>query len=74
MINPCKQCIILAMCKGKFIDGDFGGVIAFSFSVRCILLTEYLGRANQDMIDDVRGVYRLEPYTKEGRLNADKPM
>ncbi len=75
MTNPCKQCIVLAICKGKFIDKDYyGGVIAFSFSIRCVLLSDYLGDANQAMIDDVRKVYGLGPYTKEGGINNDKPM
>jgi hypothetical protein len=74
-VNPCKECIVLAMCKGKFIDKDFyGGVIAFSFSVRCILLSEYLGCADQDMIDNVRDVYGLEPYSRAGGVNNDEPM
>ncbi len=66
LTNPCKGCIVLAICKGKFIDRDlYGGVIAFSFSIRCELLSDYLRDANQDMIDDVRKVYGLGPYKNE---------
>ena len=67
MKNPCKQCIVLAICKSKFNDNISGtslgiGVIAFSLLIRCELLSDYLHCADQDKINNVRDVYGLGPY------------
>ncbi len=66
MKNPCRQCIVFAMCKNKFNERfqdtlEVPNVTSFSEAEKCPLLIHYLDNSNQEMINAVRVLYGLEP-------------
>ena len=40
MNNPCKQCIVFAMCKGK-VKGKTMGIHLLNYRLNCHLLNKY---------------------------------
>ena len=75
---PCEQCICLAICKCRV--RSMKGVRDFSSILKCELLSEYLGRANDRdshvnywrEIDMTRLVYGLKPLFKRRYYRKDK--
>lgn len=66
MKDPCKQCIVLAMCKAKFEHywngwGAHVSVIQYFEDNECPIVTDYLDYADQDMINNLRATYNLDP-------------
>jgi len=65
-INPCKQCIVLSMCKNRYKvmfrkNILFGGVIVFSLDLPCEYLQSYL--LDKSVTRDIR-----EKRTEHTRL------
>ena len=61
MTNPCKQCIVLPMCKIRFIEERWDSILGFAWREKCELIKEYLWMSNQDMINETREIFGLKP-------------
>ncbi len=65
MNNPCKECIVLAICKARFNEFTNSNrepqVRHFAMSGKCQLLKEYLQLYNQNSVNEIRKFYGLSP-------------
>jgi len=70
MTNPCKECIVLAMCKARF--NEFANsnrepqVRNFALSGECQLLKDYLNIFSVNTVSEIREFYGLSPIYYKG--------
>jgi len=61
MENPCKNCIVLPLCKTKFKERHLTSIASFNLSRECPLLSEYFDLGGQNEVNELRVIYGLEP-------------
>jgi hypothetical protein len=58
--NPCSTCLVQAVCVATFY-GD--SVLDHAFNhKKCPIAMEFIDKATMDEINEMRLLYRLEPY------------
>lgn len=58
---PCKNCIVLAICKSLIGTFPFEDVTNLARSKDCSLLLEYIDSNSLDTIDNARRFFGLPP-------------
>jgi len=68
-MNPCNECIVLAMCKARFNEYIKGcnrpQVRQFANRSKCQLLREHLYVLDRNVTNEMREFYGLLPIPKE---------
>lgn len=60
METPCSVCIVQAICVATFKGNS---VLDHAYNhKKCPLAIEFINKANQEQINELRILYGLEPY------------